>query len=192
MGLTERIIIGIQKRQTLDKEEEQIVTFGVQMAGTVLCTFVVCIGTGFVLHMVGRALFLFVLLLPLRQYAGGFHTKRRGTCALLSYGIYLAALGLLNSGWLNLYVQFAVYGCTVLLILLLAPVDTQNHRLDAKERQVYGERAKMVAVAESGIFMVLYVKGWHAWSAVVVVVFTIVAGLLLAGCAVNTIKNERM
>ena len=128
---------------------------------------------------------MLVFLLPftvLRQYAGGIHLEKAGGCMAVSGILVLLC---------SLYLA-SDSGCDVAnadhmacrgwrSYLLMAPVDASSKKLDAKEKKVYGMRARVILVIECAIAGVFSVIGYSLIVNGIMVAHIVLASGLILG-----------
>lgn len=107
---------------------------------------------------------------PLRKYAGGIHVKSRGLCMILSVAIMLVVICL--SKWISHMPSWRVIATIVLafaiiLILLLAPVDSPRRRLSIETKALYRKRIRRILRLET-IILLLGFAIFDVWSSFVV------------------------
>lgn len=111
----------------------------------------------------GNWIGMFSFLLPftiLRQYAGGIHLEKPMNCIIFSgflvfgCGQYLAVASDIGK------ILCALWVAAILLIFVLAPIDTKGKKLDKTAKKIYGRRARGVLVIEVMIAICFWVCGF--------------------------------
>lgn len=165
----------------ISQEEEDIVIYGLEnMIGTAICGLIM-LGIGLCFGNILDGFLLWIIILPLRKHAGGFHAKTRIRCLTFSIGIIIAAFALLYQiSWPTwfLFVITVVFGS---IIFLLAPIDNPNKRLSEIERNVYRKRTHMFLIAEGSLYVIAYVFVWKRIDILITMSVFIVGIALLAG-----------
>lgn len=167
--------------EIVDEREAEVVEFGLNMLKPVLLGGVGVIGVGAIFGMLKETLLFIALLMPIRQYAGGFHAKTRLRCALMSIVLLLLSVVLLQYVSLPWKVQSFLYLCGLFLIVKYAPVENEGKPLDDLEVKIYGKRMKWILTAESFMFIVLMLLKLFTWSFVFVLAIVLAAALVIAG-----------
>lgn len=136
----------------------------------------------------GNWLEMLVFLLPftvLRQYAGGIHLEKAGSCMVVSSILVLLCGQYLASGSAVMWQIRIIWLAAVGVIFVMAPVDASSKKLDEKEKKVYGMRARAILIIECAIAGVFSVTGYS-----LVVNGIMVAHIVLAsGLILGWIKN---
>lgn len=171
-------------------DEKKIIHFGLERFKIVVISLALIIITGSLLNETIRSIMFVVCILPLRQNAGGYHMKNSQTCAVFSYILFL--LLILCIKFLDADYRICVLtwiGCFV-LILLLAPIGTENHQLDMAEKKVYGRRSRFICCIESALFLILVYFRKAYWYKVILFAEIIETVLLVIG-KIQESKRER-
>ncbi len=97
----------------------------------------------------------------LRIYTGGYHSKSFIMCNISTLSIYFTVLFLytyLYEFITKLYVTIPVFGFSLLLMLILCPVENENNPLESSEFVLCKAKATLVLIIEIVVFYVfLYV-----------------------------------
>ncbi len=176
MKLYERIL-----GKRIEADEKEVLAFGYDMLKTIIIGIVVALIISVKMGMVAESIVLLLLTLPLRQNAGGYHAPNRWLCALISLGIYVGALFMIQYvppiplGVLLLYIG------GFLIIASLSPMGSRNKKLDEEELAVYSGRTNCILFAESMLFLVFFARRMFRYALVIDVAFLIVSLVLIAG-----------
>lgn len=136
------------QRGILGEKERSLYTYAYSLLLNKIAIYAIIAIVG---TITGNWIEMFSFLLPftlLRQHAGGIHLKKSISCICVSSflvficGEYLAIDSMMG-------VSFRiVWFASIVIIFLLAPVDTGSKRLDKVERKIYGKRARILLVIE--------------------------------------------
>ena len=161
----------LQSRNGILKEKDRRLyeyAYGVLLGRVVIYLIIVILGI-----ITGNWMEMIVFLLPftvLRQYAGGIHLEKAGGCMAVSGILVLLCSLYLASAPAVIWQMRIIWFVAVGVIFIMAPVDASSKKLDAKEKKVYGMRARVILVIECAIAGVFSVTGY----------FLIVKGLMVA------------
>lgn len=140
-----------------DSQANLTTCFGVEEPAAISVTIAI-VGT-----ITGNWIGMFSFLLPftiLRQYAGGIHLEKPMNCIIFSgflvfgCGQYLAVASDIGK------ILCALWVAAILLIFVLAPIDTKGKKLDKTAKKIYGRRARGVLVIEVMIAICFWVCGF--------------------------------
>lgn len=162
-------------------ENAEVVKYGLETLADNMLAFLMTAAVGFFYGSTLSGIVLWMLVFPLRKYAGGYHARTKARCFLISAGMLALAYGLLYRQDCHPGIYFAIAIVSSGYIYRNAPVDNVNKVLDAVERKVYRRRARIVLGVESALFAVAWIAGWRELAAVVVMSFGIVGVSLMAG-----------
>ena len=166
--LAERLL----KDGVISEDDREIVQYGLETLQGTLLGFALSTVTGFCFGNVCAGMGLSLLIFPLRKYAGGYHADTKSGCfvtsALMMVMIFVA---LYLWHWPK-----GVYSIIVMLfdmvIILMAPMENQNKRLDDAEQTVYRKRTRAVLLVENALFVSACLLNW--WEVFCVVTMSIV------------------
>lgn len=188
--LAENISFILIKNKILDIQNREIYVYSIEtlLMNLVLLTIICSISlwNHGILHLVG----FLVFFLPLRIFAGGYHTKHSETCFLLTISVYVGTLWIAKE-WPLLYMNksaillFLVAG---IFIMIWSPLKNPKHLL-SEER--YARNRKIVfflIVVDFILFSVFYKCNCRIASSELVVV-VIFFGVLFIGKNVKSLEK---
>ena len=150
----------LQSRNGILEEKDRRLyeyAYGVLLGRVVIYLIIVILGI-----ITGNWMEMIVFLLPftvLRQYAGGIHLEKAGGCMAVSGILVLLCSLYLASASAVIWQMRIIWFVAVGVIFIMAPVDASSKKLDAKEKKVYGMRARVIAGVFSVIGYSLIVNG---------------------------------
>ncbi len=155
------------------------------MMRTLLVGFIALIIIGIITGTIIKTTILFFLLLPLRQYSGGFHLQSKHACAVLSAGILAGMALMMKFVLVPEIIQMMIIVCGGTVIISNAPVDNPNNPLDIDIKKIFRKKALITLAIEAIAFMVLFLLKLYAYSQIVVLAVGLTALLLIGGLIVN-------
>lgn len=163
------------------EENAEIIEFGRQQGRLLLTGLVIAAAMAALLGVFWPGVLFLAAFVPLRSYAGGYHADTQRACNIQSLLIVLAVyLGLRFAAVPRLLLALAA-GLSLFVIVLWAPVENSNKRLDALEKKVYGKRTRIAAALECAAFLALLAAGSRILAQSVCSAFLVTAALLAAG-----------
>lgn len=143
-------------KKVITAEEKEVYEYGVfQMLVNVLDTVSILVLAIF-FHKVFVVCCYIVCFCMLRKYAGGFHAKSVIGCYMMTVGSACLMLITIGICRMPMAVITAVWLVSGIIILLFAPVQNRNKRLDEVERLVYRRRTIIIWILESAFMWGLY------------------------------------
>lgn len=94
-----------------------------------------------------------VLFIPLRIYAGGYHARNFSWCYVISVGVYLAYVVLLNNIVISKVVMLFVTLISSAVILRLAPMADPNKQVEILENVKFKKFVRIILLSEVGLFI---------------------------------------
>lgn len=142
-------LCNLQSRRGIFKAEERgLYEYAYRLLLSRILIYSIIIALGII---TGNWLGMFSFLLPfvfLRQYAGGIHLKKSISCICVSSFLVFVCGEYLEKNLILEIPFWMVWIASGAVIFLLSPVDTGNKRLSKKEKEVYGNRAKILYAVE--------------------------------------------
>lgn len=180
--ITESLI----KAGAVPPEDSALYEFGIRQGIFLVINIATAVLIGLFLGMVWQCIIFLVAYNPVRTYGGGYHAGTPLVCYLLSIPIITAVLlGIKFIPW-NGYVCAIALFITLMIIVLLAPVEDRNKPLSEKEVKVYGRRAGIYSAALSGLAITLWFTGLKQISLSIVMALGVAAVMLILGAIKNS------
>lgn len=136
------------QRGILGEKERRLYTYAYSLLLNKIAIYAIIAIVG---TITGNWIEMFSFLLPftlLRQYAGGIHLKKSISCICVSsFLVFICGEYLAIDSKMGVSFRI-VWFVSIVIIFLLAPVDTGSKRLDKVERKIYGKRARRLLAIE--------------------------------------------
>jgi accessory gene regulator B len=185
--ITESLI----KAGAVPPEDSALYEFGIRQGIFLVINIATAVLIGLFLGMVWQCIIFLVAYNPVRTYAGGYHAGTPLKCYLLSMPTITAVLlGIKLIPW-NGYVCAIALFITLMIIVLLAPVEDRNKPLSEREETVYGRRAGIYSAVLSGLAITLWFAGMEQISLSIVMALGLAAVMLILGAVKNNYYTEK-
>jgi len=148
-NISVQIIDTLIESNTIKTEDKEIYLFGIQQMFTILLNAVTVVFLGILTKMLLQSVLFMTAFIPLRIYAGGFHSKTPLRCYIYStcfLAVILLAMRFINVSFL---IYCVLYIISSIIILWLSPAEDKNKPLDELEKSVYKKRTIMFWIIES-------------------------------------------
>ena len=140
--------------------------------------------------MLKKGVVFLMLLLPLRQYCGVYHMKNHNKCIVASIIIYFLQLMLIKNLKVTISVQIVMLIFALVIILMLAPVDNINNKMNYEEKNYLKKKIRVILIIELFLYAIFIVLSKTDYGLIVVLCIAIVAGLLILGNISNRIQER--
>lgn len=134
----------------INKDDEAKCSYGIDiMISSVVQISIVLVASIFIRNFIQTLLF-FLMFIPLRIYAGGYHADSRGRCFAILIGVYMFFCIFLQIGNAKIY-TITIWGgmvFTLITVLLAAPVLHSRKHLTENEICAFRKIAILVCSAE--------------------------------------------
>ena len=158
-----------------EEEYREVIKYGGGMLINIIIGVVAAVAIAVYMGMLKKGVVFLMLLLPLRQYCGGYHMKNHNKCIVASIIIYFLQLMLIKNLKVTISVQIVMLIFALVIILMLAPVDNIN---------------RVILIIELFLYAIFIVLSKTDYGLIVVLCIAIVAGLLILGNISNRIQER--
>ncbi|MGL5437301.1 MAG: accessory gene regulator ArgB-like protein [Lachnospiraceae bacterium] len=185
--LSSHITDNLIQANAINQADEEIYRYGFKMIFTYAVNLITIFAVGLIMGRLWECFLFQLVFLPLRGNAGGYHASTELKCYILSVGLIVTSLVLLNfiPMWLSTEALLLLMLIACAIIFILAPVENKNKPLDLDEIRVYGYRARTVLVIEAVAALICYFLSWNIVFMVIVLGIVSMSGSLIAGVCVN-------
>ncbi len=138
--ITQKILKQLQTKNLIKKDDLQIYSFGLECLFLKIIHILSYLLIGLCMKELLSLLISGSVLIPLRRKAGGYHAKTRSGCYVFSCCVVFL-LCLTNK---TTAIPLIIYGellITDILILLFAPVENENRKLNLDEQNLFRKQA---------------------------------------------------
>ncbi len=153
--LSNLVLDKFNKQNIIQKEDEQVYYYGLQLLIATLIKAIVFILVASLLGFVSETVVFLVFYSSLRVQAGGFHASSAFKCFILTVilvSISIAIAYLVPYNFAS-KMQLTMLVVAILLVYLYAPVDTENKPLSKKEVLIYRRRSMIAVLVGSTIIL---------------------------------------
>lgn len=179
--IAKRLTAYIIGKGIVAESEEKIYLYGFQMGLELISNLIVSILIAMKMDMLPQAAIFFIVFIPIRSYAGGFHFEKYLHCFILSVVTYVGVLEL--SQILTIVGKIHVVADVVLLILVryLFPVQNVRRMIDEDEKRYFSKKLKRILVTDFVLITVLLVLKKENLLAVVSLTLVLIVVSMIAG-----------
>jgi len=158
--MLENLIYKITQEGVINPKEREVIEFGLKQGVNSLLGIIVMIIIGFFMGIWGESIIFIFVFVPLRIFAGGYHSKTQFRCAMVSILLVIAAFcGIIYI--VNSFFVFSLMLFSFLVIYQHAPVQNGKRPLDEVEFKTYKKRSRLIMCIQSLIFIVLFIVGYQ-------------------------------
>lgn len=192
---------GFVENGTICAQDKELYEYGLRQGLIMLCHLVTTIVIGIIFGMLLESIMYMLFYIPLRIFAGGFHTKTQLRCYFLTIVLTTAVLALIRwVSWTNT-LCIGLSAIAAMVIFIMAPVEDANKPLDEVEMTVYRKKARIMLGVEGCLLAIFVSWCWRmpedpSTSMIPTVcmclAFCTLAGMLIAGKIVSIKKNVKV
>lgn len=188
--LSHKIGDDLVRSGVVKEEDAEVYIYGINQ----ILAYVFNVSSSLIIGLIFGVTFEIIIFMaayiPLRSFAGGYHAKTPLRCYIFSVIMLIVVSIGLKYLSVSEWVYYAVLLVSVLIILVLSPVEDRNKPLDEIEHKVYKKRAVIILAIELLISGLLKLAGLDSLFIAVVYSFAILAFMLVAGKIKNSAFTE--
>jgi accessory gene regulator B len=155
--LSRRLVQRMLDKEIIKFDDWEIYMFGIQLIVSAVFKLIGFMTFAWVLGWTVEALIFLTIFGMIRVNTGGYHAKSYLMCFIVTGTMMTAAILLSKIYLVHSTVALPVIlTVAVALILIYAPVDSANRRLNTKEREVNRIRSLLMAFFLSAIILLAY------------------------------------
>ena len=129
-----------------EEEYREVIKYGRGMLINIIIGVVAAVVIAVYMGMLKKGVVFLMLLLPLRQYCGGYHMKNHNKCIVVSIIIYFLQLMLIKNLKVTISVQIVMLIFALVIILMLAPVDNINNKMNYEEKNYLKKKIRVIFI----------------------------------------------
>lgn len=158
-SILERLLGGMIREGIVPTEDKEIYLFGIRELFSQGFTYSVMLGIGFAFDMVIETMVFVIAYMSLRVYAGGYHAATQFRCYMLSFGMVIVALLLINGISVPAFVMVLSIIIIGSVIYYMSPSEHKNKPLSQNEKKVYKKKVGKRVIVSILLSMVLATMG---------------------------------
>lgn len=143
-------ILEEQNRFTADDKE--VYRYGIQQGLNLILNILTTLIIGCFCGMIYQSILFLICYIPLRIFCGGYHAKTHLCCYICSIIMITCILLVTKHLSFNMLVYEVFVLLSLITILVLAPVEDKNKKLDNNEKRVFRKRACILTFLEVLLF----------------------------------------
>lgn len=157
-SISYRIVLRLLNLGTITKSEQVLYEYGLFLLISQLLYFVFTLISGFLIGLIWESILFFVAFQSIRQVAGGYHATTETRCEILSSLSILSSLMLIKIMYMyNEQEVILLISCIcALIILIFAPLDTDEKPLSNQEFLVFKRKTYLILSILAIIIVISY------------------------------------
>ena len=177
--ISKKITNNLEKNKLIDKEETEIYAYCLYyVLENIFFTNIIAL-IGSIFHALPISI-LFLFIITLRRFTGGFHASTQNLCTFLSFGTFIIIMLITkllihsNTDYILTFTLIHVTSCIV--IFLLAPVEHKNKQLSTDMKQLLQKKSRLylsIITIANYIFFSLNLKLYYTTTTICVMIIAI-------------------
>lgn len=181
------IINKLVEKQIISRHEEDIYLYGLKSFFLIWVNFITALLIEFFTRRLIETIVFFIFFIPLRSYAGGYHTKNKFTCYCCSNFMLFSIIcmpSIIQSYDVFWFIE-SLFIISNILIYKLAPLPNYNRTFDEMEHKVFRFRTRGILFVELIFILLLYILQQSYWIILTMFASITVAVLLILNILTN-------
>lgn len=187
--IAERITEELEDNQIIKSEDRELYAYGLNQGITIILNMITTLCIGLLFGCIVELLVFMVAYIPLRSFAGGYHSKTPLRCYLSSIVMLIIVSVAIQYVTLKIWVYYIIVAVSVMIIAVLAPVEDRNKPLDDIEMKVYKRRTIVCLSLEIILFVLSILFKWDAAWIILSYELTLMSIILMIGSLKNKIND---
>jgi accessory gene regulator B len=155
MNLTKKISITILDElilnKAVDEKNYKKALYGFEIIISVLFQTVGLVALGMLMGILDKMILVALSFALLRLFAGGYHADTCLKCLVMTFAMCVSGIKLAELVSTSFTVMVIMLVASLVLVIILAPVDTSHKRMTERGRSINRKRAIMVLLILSSI-----------------------------------------
>ena len=175
----------LKKHGYINSSNDNIVALGLKRIGNVLIDIVMACFCAWFWGDILVGIFFEAGFYLLRVYAGGAHATTEKMCKYLTFGSTILSIILVFFLPAERYILHGIFIFSVVLVTVLAPVESCNKPLTEREKSVYYRRCLYILAFEIAIYVLSYNLGLVLYARAICYSLVVVTIGMLIGKLLN-------
>ena len=151
-----RLLQRILEENYIDEANVEVVAYGLQRIRELIIDVAGTLIFGVLMDEVIAAAVFEMAYIPLRLYAGGYHSSSERRCKYLSWASIILSLTVIHYVPIPEKIQHLFVLITIIVIFLWSPIESENKPLYEMERKLFRWRSIIIVLAESAIYILMF------------------------------------
>jgi putative AIP processing-secretion protein len=152
--LSEKFAGKLIKAGIISEADADVYIYGFFQNTMMLLNVITTLLLGVLFKLLVPCILLNLAYIPIRINAGGHHASSPFKCYINSIIIIAVLLFIIKRGTIHTLISIAILAISSVIILILAPVETENNPLDESEKRVYRKRTIIILGIEIVAFII--------------------------------------
>lgn len=182
----------LEQQNKFAPEDKEVYRYGIQQGLNLALNILTTIVIGVLCGMVYPSILFLVCYMPLRSFCGGYHAKTHLRCYIYSVIMITCILLVAKYFAFNIVLYEILVLISLIIILLLAPVEDEKKKLDNVEKRVFRKRAYIIAFLEVLLYQLFWFMHLMNCCKMISTALFSLSILMIIGAIKNYIRRKRM
>lgn len=150
--LSKKFVKNLITNGIIYESESDVYEYGFFQTVMMILNILTTLFLGIIFELLIPCILLNLSYIPIRINAGGHHAETPKRCYISSTIMITVLLSVIKWVQISPIVCFFSVVLSLIIILILAPEETENNPYDEQEKRVYRKRIKLILVIETAVF----------------------------------------
>ncbi len=169
----------------ISEKDTDVYAYGFFQSVMMILNIVTTLILGIVFQLIIPCILLNLAYIPIRTNAGGHHASSPFKCYVNSTIIIVVLLSIIKWVAIPILISIVILAVSSAVIIILAPVETENNPLDEEEKRVYRKRAIVILGIEIVIFIISLILNKNLIAEIISLGLLTECLMLIIGCVKN-------
>jgi len=182
----------LEQQNKFAPKDKEVYRYGIQQGLNLALNILTTIIIGILCEMLYQSILFLVCYMPLRSFCGGYHAKTHLRCYIYSVIMITSILLVTKYAGFNIVMYEILVFISLMIILLLAPVEDENKKLDSVEKRVFRKRAYIIAFLEVLLYHIILFTPLTNCNKILSTALFSLSILMIIGAIKNYIQRKHM
>ena len=169
----------------ISEEDTDVYAYGFFQSVMMILNIVTTLILGIIFQLVIPCILINLVYIPIRTNAGGHHASSPFKCYVNSTIIIAVLLSVIKWVAIPIFISIVILAVSSAVIIILAPVETENNPLDEEEKRVYRKRTIVILGIEIVIFIISLILNKNLIAEIISLGLLTECLMLIIGCVKN-------
>ena len=180
--LGSKTTLALEKQKVINPGHYEEYTYCFEYLYDLVIFNISLLAIGALLHDIFASIIYIFCMSALKAVAGGYHARKRLTCSILSYSIYLSVFALYKSLSTMSFISNStymlcgdmIYLIISLIVMCLSPVGNHNKTFSNEERKKLKTLSAILLAAISVLYLAMRVRNTFPYSYLIIICLLII------------------
>lgn len=177
--------------QIIILEDLELYVFGLEQGFHLVLNIGMILTLGLFLKQIWESISFMIFFIPLRRFAGGYHSRTRKRCYISSFLMCLAVLLFTKYGVLSLLIKIIVFSLFTLTMLIFSPSEIEKNPQQSNDKVRYRKYVLLIWLCESLVLFIAWILNLRILEFGIITTYATIGSLILINELHKWIERRR-